>query len=921
MKAYKAILALLLVLVAISAISVTLIKTVSAEKALTVTVSTDKPVYTIEQLMLCGKKIDVTFYVTRGGRPVEGAAVWWRLIHDGNPTYEHFSRTDSNGKTREHLGGPGVAWALGSYKIEAKVNDAKGTASFTIIEQATSKVPATKEKEVKKRIFGRAFLDDKTHRYPYGALRNAKVELKHNGNIYKDYTDDGGFFEFDAEVEKDDQITLTLYLEDEVNGKNYIKIFDKQSRNPSDPVYIEKTCRITDEDLRNGIDFIFDKDSTTSGYRSGSSSSVLPGLVKEYIIFEDAVAFALEKLKTDIHNVSIHANNPNAKTECKSHSEENSACYDPTTRQIILGPNYVKLWPTQDSGFLSPYTEFHEFGHHIMFCHKEYLRDISYQVISHGGMMNPTTHDSLCEGEADFMALLMYEYKSHIISKFAKPGSVMGGKNFEVNYKAWLMEGNISREDIAVASLLWDLYDVEKPKHPERLDDKHFPSQNKVYDEFELSLQDMWSILKSSNCINVWNLYIVLTNRYPPADKQKIDDLFIAHGFFRDKERGNGSYDGPATYVNVTMEGKWESIYFCGEPYHDKNNNGVRDANEPFVDLGHGHKFPGGQVYNADEDVVGTASNYLMFGTPTKVGRQIGPIVKNSYILVKNEETQEFLVKVEFEPEYSYYNYEYMTSSHEGLLYISFPPPEYKTTVTITPISENYVAEKPLKIESEEYFDLISKSTDENHFLEHEFDLQPIKEAYVLGLTFESRSKSSGSTVQIPLTLRGIEEKIGNMDITLSYDPSVLDAKEVIKGSLTTKSLFDYNILEGTIKISLADEEGFSGDGSIAHVKFNVIGAEGSSSPLTIVAIAANKAEDYETLEVPTNDGVFRVISMEESRGDGDGDGGFTALDALYALQMAVGKIPEDLAMDMNGDGSVTSLDAQKILKIAVGEE
>jgi len=174
----------------------------------------------------------------------------------------------------------------------------------------------------------------------------------------------------------------------------------------------------------------------------------------------------------------------------------------------------------------------------------------------------------------------------------------------------------------------------------------------------------------------------------------------------------------------------------------------------------------------------------------------------------------------------------------------------------------------------------------------------------VPGLTFESRSKSSGSIVQIPLTLRGLKEKIGNMDITLSYDPSVLDAKEVIKGSLTTKALFDYNILDGTIKISLADEEGFSGDGSIAHVKFNVIGAEGSSSPLTIVAIAANKAEDYETLEVPTNDGVFRVISMEESRGDGDGDGGFTALDALYALQMAVGKIPEDLAMDMNGDGS-----------------
>jgi hypothetical protein len=38
--------------------------------------------------------------------------------------------------------------------------------------------------------------------------------------------------------------------------------------------------------------------------------------------------------------------------------------------------------------------------------------------------------------------------------------------------------------------------------------------------------------------------------------------------------------------------------------------------------------------------------------------------------------------------------------------------------------------------------------------------------------------------VQIPLTLSGIDDKIGNMDITLSYDPSVLEATEVIKGDL-----------------------------------------------------------------------------------------------------------------------------------------
>ena len=60
---------------------------------------------------------------------------------------------------------------------------------------------------------------------------------------------------------------------------------------------------------------------------------------------------------------------------------------------------------------------------------------------------------------------------------------------------------------------------------------------------------------------------------------------------------------------------------------------------------------------------------------------------------------------------------------------------------------------------------------------------------------------------------------------------------------------------------------------------------------------------------------------MEEGIGDSDGDGEYTALDALCILQMAVEKIPEDLVMDVNRDGSVTSIDARKILRIAVGIE
>jgi hypothetical protein len=53
--------------------------------------------------------------------------------------------------------------------------------------------------------------------------------------------------------------------------------------------------------------------------------------------------------------------------------------------------------------------------------------------------------------------------------------------------------------------------------------------------------------------------------------------------------------------------------------------------------------------------------------------------------------------------------------------------------------------------------------------------------------------------------------------------------------------------------------------------------------------------------------------------GDGNGDGLCTELDALMALQMAVGLQAPDIAgMDVNGDGQITEVDALQILKWAV---
>ena len=56
------------------------------------------------------------------------------------------------------------------------------------------------------------------------------------------------------------------------------------------------------------------------------------------------------------------------------------------------------------------------------------------------------------------------------------------------------------------------------------------------------------------------------------------------------------------------------------------------------------------------------------------------------------------------------------------------------------------------------------------------------------------------------------------------------------------------------------------------------------------------------------------------TKGDYNGDGRVTEVDALAALKISVKLLPEDLNLDMDGNGKVTAADARLILKQALGK-
>ncbi|WP_340818858.1 hypothetical protein [Methanolobus sp. WCC4] len=83
---------------------------------------------------------------------------------------------------------------------------------------------------------------------------------------------------------------------------------------------------------------------------------------------------------------------------------------------------------------------------------------------------------------------------------------------------------------------------------------------------------------------------------------------------------------------------------------------------------------------------------------------------------------------------------------------------------------------------------------------------------------------------------------------------------------------------------------------------------------------------DGSTLEVKVVTRDAKVIEFSKlgtkipiGKGDSNGDSKLTALDALSALQMGVGKLEQDNVLDVDESGEVASLDARIILQNAVG--
>lgn len=111
-----------------------------------------------------------------------------------------------------------------------------------------------------------------------------------------------------------------------------------------------------------------------------------------------------------------------------------------------------------------------------------------------------------------------------------------------------------------------------------------------------------------------------------------------------------------------------------------------------------------------------------------------------------------------------------------------------------------------------------------------------------LTLRVESVQGAAGQEIDVPIMVKGASG-IGPMEMVLSYDPAVLEAKEqncAKKGPLLANCLIESRSdKSGKMAILWATNQAINGDGTLVVAHFTVRGQAGQKTPLTLQKVRA----------------------------------------------------------------------------------
>jgi parallel beta-helix repeat protein len=416
--------------------------------------------------------------------------------------------------------------------------------------------------------------------------------------------------------------------------------------------------------------------------------------------------------------------------------------------------------------------EWHEFGHHVMkdsLIAGDNLSPPNAALQNHMGYANINTQDSWSEGFGELYSLLLADYLNqsqpyiYTVSNGVAPPTLM---NLENNFMMWDHRTTGWREELAVAGIIWDLYDSNS-NYPGGVDD----------DNSSLTLQQVWSIINQNtgagtggNRIDVKDIYdafISFSIANPGILTQThINQSFIAHGAYHDQDNAGRythqpneevgrsahdwnfaripydlNFDGMITLVSLGVAGvpcPNNATVNLG-PIFDKDGDGDGDygwwntdagpnaadvpawggINQIHVIDADGDSDFGACDFNGDGIADIFERTFLVMGDANR--RDLSPPPTYVFLDSGNPNITEgtFVLNVKYDPPYEFYNYN-ITSIISLPEIVSIWVPPLPSVATITIESPGVITSNPLHVNSTFYYEVPMDFVEP--FLNHTFE-------------------------------------------------------------------------------------------------------------------------------------------------------------------------------------------------------
>jgi len=294
------------------------------------------------------------------------------------------------------------------------------------------------------------------------------------------------------------------------------------------------------------FDFTFNQDDYENNLGEASARSRLDDLATMYYHMQQVTSFIAGDLGvTTMRSLNVNAYAPSNITS--------SAYYDRVGSAIF----FSEAFSGYQNGSRPMNREWHETFHALMEDTLGTPPRVPYptpdcppdQPVNHGGWQNCSTADSWAEGWAEFWSAVLWDRLGWPLPELYRIGNsqLYAAISLEYDWQAWDRGCEQvwcpSREEFAVASLLWDLYDpVDQGGIPIVDDYVEVPRDElwRILGQNPAALNDMKDVYDALKAVQVGNGY-----HGGICGLNDLDMIFVRHGFYFD---ANYAGSGPHSY-------------------------------------------------------------------------------------------------------------------------------------------------------------------------------------------------------------------------------------------------------------------------------------------------------------------------------------------------------------------------------------